>query len=143
MGIIVRHLASGLSDASLWVPIDEAARELVALETKTHEIARTYRVWELDGSLRSFAFVDATESHGEYDKTLLLLLGQKRAPIALVRDRDTVSLAAPFDSGINFLDLLGLSGGMPTLVSIPTSRMAEALTRLGATQDVLERIVPH
>ena len=63
--------------------------------------------------------------------------------IARVRDRDNISLAAPFGSGINFLDLLRLSGGMPTLVSIPTSRMAEALTRLGASQDVLQRLGAH
>lgn len=144
MGIIVRHLVEGLRDASLWEPIDRAAGELAAKETRTHEIAHGYRIWELSGAAgpRAIAFVDASEAHGEYDKTLLLLLGQKRAPIALVLDRDTASLAAPFGSGINFLDLLGLSGGMPTLVSIPTARMAEALTCLGAAQDVLQRLAP-
>jgi hypothetical protein len=145
MGIIVRHLAEGLADASLWEPIDAAARELAAIETRTHELARDYRIWDLSGDAgpRSVAFVDASEAHGEYDKTLLLLLGQKRAPMAIVRDRDSSTLAAPFDSGINFLDLLGLSGGMPTLVSIPTPRMIEALTRLGASEDVLQRLGLH
>lgn len=143
MGIIVRHLTDGLRDPSLWLPIDEAAKELAVLETRTHEIAKAYRIWDLAGTIESFAYVDASESHGEYDKTLLLLLGQKRAAIAIVRDRDSVSLAAPFDSGINFLNLLGLSGGMPTLVSIPTTRMAEALTQLGASQDVLQRLGAH
>jgi hypothetical protein len=145
MGIIVRHLVEGLRDASLWAPIDAAAHELVARETRTHVIARDYRIWDLSGAAgpRSIAFVDASAAHGEYDKTLLLLLGQKRAPMALVLDQDNISLAAPFESGINFLDLLGLSGGMPTLVSIPTSRMGEALTKLGASQDVLQRVGAH
>ena len=59
------------------------------------------------------------------DKTQLLLLGQEREKVSLVIDRDTVTVAARFDSGLNFLELLGLSGGMPTRVSIPRSRLAE------------------
>src|SRR4029077_15062837 len=34
LGVIVRHLASGLADAPLWTPIDEAAGNLAALETE-------------------------------------------------------------------------------------------------------------
>jgi hypothetical protein len=137
LGVIVRHLASGLSDVSLWTPIDEAGSKLAALETEARKIAERYKRIELSGSApemgkaKTLAFIDATASHGRYDKTLLLLLGQKRADAAVVVDRDTMTLAAPFDSGINFLTLLGLSGGMPTLVSIPKSGMAEALRRLG------------
>ena len=81
--------------------------------------------------VHSVAFVDATAEHGQYDKTLLLLLGQERAGAAVTLDRDTLSFAAPFNSGLNFLNLLGLSGGMPTLVSIPKERMKDALSRLG------------
>jgi len=135
LGVIVRHLASGLSDASLWTPIDEAGGKLAALETEARKAAERYRRFDLSGvaKAKTLAFVDATASHGRYDKTLLLLLGQKRADTAVVLDRDTVTLAAPFDSGINFLALLGLSGGMPTLVSIPKSGMVEALRRLGVS----------
>ena len=85
-------------------------------------------------SIRSLAFVDATAHHGKYDKTLLLLLGQERASIAMVLDLDTLTLAARFDSGVSFLELLGLSGGMPTLVSIPKKRLHEALEKLGASE---------
>jgi hypothetical protein len=141
-GLIVRHLAEGLGEASLWEPIDKAARELDAIETHTREIARRYRVWELSGIAgpHAVAYVDATDAHGKYDKTLLLLLGQERAPVAILRDGDTVSLAAPFDSGLNFLELLGLSGGMPTLVSIPLARLPQALCAIGAGSDLLEAI---
>ena len=133
LGVIVRHLSSGLADASLWTPIDEAGSKLAALETEARKVAERYKKVELSGvaKAKTLAFIDATASHGRYDKTLLLLLGQKRADTAVVLDRDTVTLAAPFDSGINFLTLLGLSGGMPTLVSIPKNGMAEALRRLG------------
>ena len=141
-GVIVRHLAEGLRDASLWEPIDRAGRELDAVEARTRDIARRYRVFDLAGptKARSAAFVDATAEHGSYDKTLLLLTGQERADVALVRDADNLSIAAPYDSGINFLGLLGLSGGMPTLVSIPSSRLSEVLVKLGASSDVLAEL---
>jgi hypothetical protein len=79
--------------------------------------------------------VDATARHGKYDKTLLLLAGQERAAIALILDMDTLSLAARFDSGVNFLKLLGLSGGMPTLVSVPKDRVGHVVAKLGISSD--------
>jgi len=139
-GVIVRHLAAGLKQADLWEPIDAAARELEGIERRTHEIARRYRVWDLEKAIANAAYVDATDAHGEYDKTLLLLLGQERAKIAIVRDGDNVSFAAPFDSKINFLDLLGLSGGMPTLVSIPFGRLMGALASIGAGSDLIQTL---
>jgi hypothetical protein len=132
LGLIVRHLATGLSDASLWQPIDEAEKELDAIESRTRKVAERYRV--VDASSGSVAFVDATPDRGHYDKTLLLLMGQERARVAVLVDRDTLSLAAPFDSGISFLAPLGLSGGMPTLVSVPATRAREALEKLGVAQ---------
>ncbi len=135
LGLIVRHLASGLSDESLWRPINEAGTELEAVEKATTELARDYRRIVLDHPVlptcTSIAFLDITDKRTRYDKTMLLLLGQERASIAVLVDGETMSLAAPFDSGINFLDLLGLSGGMPTLVSVSAERLDEALTKLG------------
>jgi hypothetical protein len=136
-GIVVRHLADGLRDSSLWQPIDEAAAEFAAIEEVSRRIATRYAVVDLAASerlphaIRSLAFVDATPHHGHYDKTLLLLMGQERASMAVVVDLDTVSFAARFDSGANFLEVLGLSGGMPTLVSIPKKRLRESLGKLG------------
>ena len=51
-----------------------------------------------------------------------------------------LTFAAPFDSGINFLDLLGLSGGMPTLVSVGKERLAEALERLGVPKSEIDSL---
>lgn len=140
LGLIVRHLASGLADESLWPSIDVAGKELEAVEKTTNELARGYRRLDIPKvkvrGVSSIAYVDVSKKAGQqsrprYDKTSLLLTGQQRASIAIVVDGDTLSLAAPFDSGINFLDVLGLSGGMPTLVSVSNERFEEALTLLG------------
>ncbi len=125
-GLIVRHLKSGLADVSLWQPIDEAASALAPIEEETERLARGYRLLGTD-----VMFVDATQRKGPYDKTLLLLLGQERARIAAVLDDDSFTLAAPFDSGMNFLTVLGLSGGMPTRVSVAKKHLPDALLALG------------
>jgi hypothetical protein len=151
-GIVVRHMSTGLSDASLWEPIDAAGAALAPIEAETRRIAAGYSRIDLaprpakdqDGalpaSLDSIAFLDATKHHGKYDKTLLLLLGQERAAVAMVVDIDTLTLAAGFGSGISFLRLLGLSGGMPTLVSVQRTRLVEALEKLGATTADVQRV---
>jgi hypothetical protein len=141
-GLVVRHLASGLGDPSLWGAIDDAASALAPLEQAARDVARGYALLEAtppaelpsgSGTERTHrvAFVDATLAHGKYDKTSLLLLGQERAPVAVVLDQDTVTLAAAFDSGVSFLSLLGLSGGMPTLVSVQKERLADVWRLLG------------
>jgi hypothetical protein len=146
LGLVVRHLASGLEDASLWETIDAAAAEFAPIEEASRAIARDYRILELGNAgllpagCTSAAFVDATAHHGKYDKTLLLLLGQERACIAVVLDMDTLTFAARFRSGINFLSLFGLSGGMPTLVSLQKTQLAEALTKIGVAPSELARV---
>ncbi|HEY4013215.1 MAG TPA: hypothetical protein VGM06_07745 [Polyangiaceae bacterium] len=146
-GLVVRHLTEGLRDMSLWETIDRAAAELGPIEERTRRVAAGYVVLAAAGSerlprhVRSIAFVDATAHHGHYDKTLLLLMGQERASVAIAVDLDNATLAARFDSGINFLELMGLSGGMPTLVSIPKKRLREALANLGVAEGDMARIV--
>lgn len=124
-GLIVRHLATGLVDAALWEPIDRAAEELVPVERETRRAAEQYR--RLPPGV---ALVNVSTGFGRVDKTLLLLLGQEREPVSIVVDRDNVSVAARFDSGLNFVDLLGLGGGMPTRVSVPRARLSEVLQAL-------------
>jgi hypothetical protein len=145
-GIVVRHLAGGLHDESLWEAVDQAAAELAPIEELTRRIASGYKVLDLLGGslprqIRSLAFVNANDHHGRYDKTLLLLLGQERAGVAMTVDRDTVTLASRYDSGVNFLEVLGLSGGMPTLVSIPKKRLREALSKLGVSDADMARLL--
>ena len=153
-GIIVRHLAEGLLDTSLWPIIDEAAAEGLASQEEARRLAQGYVLVEVDAkaavpplpsSLHRLAFLDLTGKEvsgkkGRYDKTTLLLLGQERAGIAAVVDQDTLTFAAAFDSGVNFLTALGLSGGMPTLVSVNRSRLREALRTLGVSPADVERL---
>ena len=133
-GIIVRHLATGVADASLWEPIDAAGAELGAQEAEARRLALGYERIAPDVVL-----VDATERKGKFDKTLLLLVGQERARIAVVVDGDSVTFAAAFDSGVSFLELFGISGGMPTRVSIQRSQVEHALLALGVKPDAARR----
>jgi hypothetical protein len=132
-GLVVRHLATGLSDASLFEAVDAAAAELLPIEAETRKVAERYvRVPP------GVALVDITPSGAtapRVDKTQLLLLGQEREPVSVVIDRDTVTVAARFDSGLDFLKLLGLSGGMPTRVSVPKTRLGDLLRALGVAPD--------
>jgi hypothetical protein len=131
-GLVVRHLVGGLGDDSLWETIDRAAAELVPVERETQRAAEQYR--RLPPGV---AYVDVTEGFGRVDKTLLLLLGQERERVSVVVDRDNVSIAARFDSGLNFVELLGLGGGMPTRVAVPRSRLDEVLAALGVPAGAL------
>ncbi|HMJ56645.1 MAG TPA: hypothetical protein VK540_31470 [Polyangiaceae bacterium] len=135
-GLVVRHLSSGLADASLWSIIDAAAAELVPIEAETRRVAEWYvrispGVALVDVS--SASPPNATPSR--IDKTQLLLLGQEKEAVSVVIDRDTITVAARFDSGKNFLKLFGLSGGMPTRVSVPKSRLREVLLALGVAPE--------
>lgn len=130
LGLIVRHLSSGLNDAAQWEPIDRAAAELLPIERETRRAAESYQ--RLPPGV---ALVDVSSGFTRVDKTLLLLLGQEREPVSVVVDRDNVSVAARFDSGLNFVALLGLGGGMPTRVSVPRSRLREVLDALRVPAD--------
>lgn len=134
-GLVVRHLATGLSDASLWQSVDAAAAELLPIEAETRKLAERYI--RVPPGVAVIDITKVTEVPGavRVDKTQLLLLGQERERVSVVIDRDTVTVAARFDSGLNFLELLGLSGGMPTRVSIPRTRLGELLKALGIAPD--------
>ena len=135
-GIIVRLLAGGVADRSLWEPIDAAGAELGALETEARRLAQGYQRVEPD-----LFIVDASKRKGSYDKTLLLLLGQERGRMSAVIDGDSVTFAAGFDSGVNFLTAFGISGGMPTRVSIQRSKLPEALAALGVEAEDVRRLI--
>lgn len=127
-GVIVRHLATGLADAALWEPIDRAAEELIPVERETRRAAQAYKRLE-----PGVALVDVSEGYSRIDKTLLLLLGQEREPVSVVIDKENVSVAARFDSGKNFVELLNLGAGMPTRVSVPRPQLPRVLKALGVS----------
>ncbi len=126
---IVRILVDKLRDEVMLAEIRDAAREFDEMAQETARLTEQYQ------PRGKAVFVDAEHhARGPYDKTELLLAGQKLAPVAIVRDSGTITIAAAFDSGIDFVRLLDLGGGMPTRVSIPSSRLDEVLAKLNAAK---------
>lgn len=123
-GLVVRFLATGATDGSLYRLLNEAAEEVRVIEEASRELARRFVV------SNDVAVCDARGSR-QYDKTVLLLLGQERARISVVHDDVTVTAAARFDSGVNLLTVFGVDGGMPTRVSLPAARLEDVLSKLG------------
>ncbi|HTM20536.1 MAG TPA: hypothetical protein VL172_08515, partial [Kofleriaceae bacterium] len=83
-----------------------------------------------------------------FDKTELLLRGQELAEVSAVRDSGTVTFAARYGSGWDFVSLfrleggmptrvtlLGLEGGMPTRVTLPEARLDDALAAINAAPE--------
>ena len=122
---IVLWLCTRQKDKTLGDEIATAATEFDLMDAETARLASLYQ------PRGRAVYVDAGSlSRSRYDKTELLLRGQTLAPVAIVRDAGAISIAAAFDSGIDFVKLLGLGGGMPTRVSIPDKRLAEVLEKL-------------
>lgn len=121
---VVLWLVGGMRPGPHDDTIADAAVEFDAREQGTASLARAYRV------RGRIAYVDARQQRAPYDKTDLLLAGQERSAVAVVHDSGMVTIAAKFDSGWDFVRLLGLEGGMPTRVSIPESRLDEALAAI-------------
>lgn len=117
---VVHFLVGGLRPGVYDDIIAEAADEFGQRLAGTEALSARF---ELRGRV---AFVDVRE-RVSYDKTELLLRGQRRAEVSIVRDSGMLTIAAGFDSGWDFVSLLGLGGGMPTRVSVPAKRFDEAL----------------
>jgi hypothetical protein len=124
---IVQHLVAGMPSDDHAAVIAEAAAEFSAMAQETTRLASLF---ERRGRV---AYVDAESlARGPFDKTDLLLAGQTQAEVAVVRHAGYVVIAAGFDSGIDFVKLFDLGGGMPTRVSLPESRLDEVLGKLNA-----------
>jgi len=133
---VIKLMMSGLSDESLWARVDEAGAQTLALELEAEQLAEGYRLLS-----ERVAFVDATFAEAPFDRTHLLLKGQELTTISVVRVADSVTFAAPFDSGVNFLTLFGLSGGMPTVVSVPCKQLGRSLIKVGVPRAKVSRLL--
>ena len=122
---IIQYLVARTRSPLHWEEIELAAREIDPLLDQSRRLAERYRV--ADG----IAFVEAA-SGPPYDKTELLLLGQERAPVAVVHDSGALTIAADFESGFDFVKMFRLGGGMPTRVTVPEARLNEVMTKLAA-----------
>jgi hypothetical protein len=120
---IIQYLVAGTKAPLHWEEIERAARQIDPLLDQARRLAERYRI--ADG----VAYVE-TGSGPPYDKTELLLLGQERAPVAVVRDSGALTIAADFESGLDFVKLFRLGGGMPTRVTLPEARLDEVMTKL-------------
>lgn len=121
---IVHWLVGGLGPGGWRDTVEEAAAEFELRDRGTELIAGRY-------VRRGRAVVvDVGDERSPYDKTELLLRGQRQAAVAVVRDAGMLTIAARFDSGWDFVRLLGLEGGMPTRVTVPESRLDEVLAAI-------------
>ena len=126
--LVIQFLVAGADrrrSAVHWSEIDKAAREVDPLIDTSRRLATGYEI--RDG----VAYVDVGAVRG-FDKTELLLLGQERAPVSVVRDSGSLTIAADYVSGLDFVKMLALGGGMPTRVTVPDARLGEVMRKLSA-----------
>lgn len=125
---IVRWLCDGRPDGGWRELIDEAAAEFEQRTAGTEMLSRRF-------VMRGRAVVvDASRFDRPYDKTELLLAGQRRGAVSIVVDSGMVTIAAPFDSGWDFVTMLDLEGGMPTRVTVPEAELERALELINAAK---------
>jgi hypothetical protein len=126
---VVQYLVGGLHKGVHADVIDEAAQEFDRKDVRTRELAKRFTI------RGRVAIVDTAGAAGEFDKTDLLLAGQERAPVSIVRDSGMLTIAAPFDSGWNFVQMFELGGGMPTRITIPEAKLDDVIAKINTAPD--------
>ena len=121
---VVQFLVGGLLPGVHDAVIDDAAAEFERRDVMTRALAGRFTI------RGRVAVVDTAGSAGQFDKTDLLLAGQARAPVSIVRDSGMLTIAAAFDSGWDFVDLFAIGGGMPTRVTIPELELDDVIGRI-------------
>jgi len=124
---IVHWLVEGLPSGTVEDgAIAAAAADFARMAASAEQLAQQFEVRE------GVAYLAVPSSAAPFDKTELLLLGQQLAPVAIVEEAGNVTIAADFHSGLDFVALLELGGGMPTRVNVPAKRRDEALLKIRA-----------
>lgn len=121
---VVQFLVGGLAPGVHDDVIADAAAEFECRSARTRELANRFTI------RGRVAVVDTAGEQGQFDKTDLLLAGQARAPVSIVRDSGMLTIAAQFDSGWDFVELFGIGGGMPTRVTIPENRLDDVIGKI-------------
>ena len=52
--------------------------------------------------------------------------------MSVVRGSGSLTIAADFESGLDFVKMFHLGGGMPTRVTVPEARLSEVMEKLAA-----------
>jgi len=121
---VVNYLVTGQPRGLESEAIDAAAGDFRRRAEAAVRLAAGFEIKD------DIAFIEIGSSVPQYDKTELLLLGQQRATVAVVLEAGNATIAAPFESGLDFVELLELGGGMPTRVNIPEKRVPAALRKI-------------
>lgn len=121
---VVHYLVSGMVNGVHDDAIGEAARTYDLRDACTQRLGRQFT---LRGRV---AVVDTVGCAGQFDKTELLLIGQAKAPVSIVRDSGMLTIAAPFHSGWDFVAMFELGGGMPTRVTIPEQGLDKVISKI-------------
>lgn len=121
---VVNYLVGGMKPGTADDVIREAAAEFERKDAITKLLATRFTI------RGRVAIVDTDGYAGQFDKTDLLLAGQARVAVAIVRDSGQLSIAAAFDSGWDFVTMFELGGGMPTRVTIPETRLDEVVQKI-------------
>jgi hypothetical protein len=130
---VVHFLVGGLKPGPHDDVIAEAAAEFERRDVCTQELARRFTI------RGRVAVVDTQGAQGQFDKTDLLLAGQARAPVSMVRDSGMLTIAAAFDSGWDFVAMFQLGGGMPTRVTIPEQKLDDVIAKINAAPEPTPR----
>jgi len=130
---VVQFLVGGMKPGVHDDVIAEAAAEFDRKDAVTRELSRRFTV------RGRVAVVDTQGLAGQFDKTDLLLAGQERAPVSIVRDSGMLTIAAAFDSGWDFVSLFELGGGMPTRVTIPEQKLDTVIAKINEAPEPTPR----
>jgi hypothetical protein len=131
---VVQYLVGGLKPGVQADLIGEAAAEFDRRDACTQDLAKQFTI------RGRVAAVDTAGASGQFDKTDLLLAGQRRAPVAVVRDSGMLTIAAAFDSGWDFVALFELGGGMPTRVTIPEAKLDDVIRKINEAPEPTPRV---
>ncbi len=130
---VVHFLVGGLKPGPHDDVIAEAAAEFERRDARTQELAKRFTI------RGRVAVVDTQGAQGQFDKTDLLLAGQARAPVSIVRDSGMLTIAAAFDSGWDFVTMFELGGGMPTRVTIPEQKLDDVIAKINGAPEPTPR----
>ena len=121
---VVHYLVHGLQPGVERETIVQAAADFRRMADNAGALASRFVVDE------GVAVLDVPSGSPSFDKTELLLLGQRLAPVAVVIEAGNATIAADFESGLDFVELLDIGGGMPTRVNVPEKRVPDSLRRI-------------